>query len=355
MVSAEMVGDGMIQILRTRQNAQAQNAQARMPAPLWGRHPCLPFLALFLAACSMNAQTQTYAVIITGPGGEKEFDQQFADISSRLATGLRKAGLAADHIVALPAEHSRKEEVARVFQDLAAKTHGQDTLLVFLVGHGTYDGHDYKFNVTGPDPTAAEFRQWLDKVPAGKQVIVNSSASSGAATEVWSRVGRVVVTATRNGQERNATVFMRFFAEALTDPAADMDKNGIVSALEAYRYAEQHTAKFYESAGRIATEHPMLDDNGDGKGVKDPSPQNGEGLLAATVPLVRLAAASARVDTPEARELRAKKETLENEIASLKYNKASLQEGEYKQQLDNLLLNLARTQQQLEKLESGKP
>ena len=126
-------------------------------------------------------------------------------------------------------------------------------------------------------------------------------------------------------------------------------------ALPIYRYAEQHTVKFYESASRIATEHPMLDDNGDGKGVKDPSPQNGEGLLAATIPLVRYAAASARVDTPEARELRAQKEKLENDIAALKYNKASLEEYEYKQRLADLLLNLARAQQQLEKLENAKP
>jgi hypothetical protein len=311
-----------------------------------------------LAAGSLSAQTQTaqtYAVIITGAGGEKEFADQFADISNRLAAGLRKSGLAADHVTLLPADHGRKEDVARVLQDLAAKTRAADTLLVFLVGHGTYDGHDYKFNLTGPDFTAAEFRQWLDKIPAGKQVVVDSSASSGAATETWSRAGRVVITATRNGQERNATVFMRFFAEALTDPAADMDKNGSVSTLEAFRYAEQHTAKFYESAGRIATEHPLLDDNGDGKGVKDPSPQNGEGLLAATVPLVRNAAAAARVDTPEARELRAQKEKLENDIAALKYNKASLEESEYKQHLADLLLNLARAQQQLEKLEGAKP
>ncbi len=351
-----MVGDGMMR--KTKAKDKRQKAKGKREHPNY--HPfafcLLPFAFCLVFPGLLPAQApQTYAVIITGLGGEPDFDKQFADISNRLATGLRKAGLAADHITLLPADRARKEEVARVFQDLSTKTRAVDTLLVFLVGHGTYDGHDYKFNLVGPDPTAADFRQWLDKVPAGKQVIVNSSSSSGAATEVWSRAGRVVITATRNGQERNATVFMRFFAEALSDPAADMDKNGIVSAVEAYRYAEQHTAKFYESAGRIATEHPMLDDNGDGKGVKDPSPQNGEGLLAATVPLVRLAAASARVDTPEARQLRAQKEKLENDIATLKYNKASLQEYEYKQRLEELLLNLARTQQQLEKLESGKP
>ncbi len=308
-----------------------------------------------LFAVSAWAQGQTYAVIITGLGGEKEFDSQFADLSTRVATGLKKSGMAADHLFQLTVDHAKKEDVARTFQTLAGKTRAEDTVLVFLVGHGSYDGQEYKMNLPGPDPTAADFKQWFDKMPAARQVIVNSTSSSGATTEVWSKPGRVVITATRNGQERNATVFMRFFAEALTDPAADQDKNGVVTALEAYRYAEQRVAKFYESAGRIPTEHPMLDDNGDGKGVKDPSPQNGEGALAGIVPVLRFPSATARLDTPEARELRARKETLENDIATLKYNKASLEQREYTAQLEKLLLDLARTQQALEKLETAKP
>ncbi len=316
----------------------------------------LPFAFCLAFSGLLHGQgPQTYAVIVTGLGGEKEFDDEFANLGKRLSDGLHRSGLDANHVTLLPAKSAHKEEIARVLQDIAGKSRKEDTLLLFLVGHGSYDGRDYKFNVIGPDPTAAEIRQWLDKIPAGKQVIVDSSSSSGAATEVWSRAGRVVITATRNGQERNATVFMRFFAEALTDPAADIDKNGTVSALEAFRYAEQHTAKFYESASRIATEHPMLDDNGDGKGVKDPSPQNGEGILAGQVALVRNGASQARVDTAEARDLRTQKEKLENDIATLKYNKASLEAGEYKQKMDSLLLELARTQQQLEKLEAAAP
>ena len=295
----------------------------------------------------------TYAVIITGLGGEKEFDTQFADLSARIEKGLRNSGMAADHLVSLPAARARKEEIARVFADLTAKTKSADTLLVFLIGHGTHDGQEYKFNVPGPDPTAADFKQWFDKVPAARQVIVNSTSSSGAVTAIWSHVGRVVITATRTAEERNATVFMRFYAEALSDPAADMDKNGIVSSLEAFRYAEQRVTKFYESAGRIAAEHPLLDDNGDGKGVKDPGPTNGEGLLAAAVPLVRFAGSKAALDTPEARELRGHKEAVENEIAALKYSKASLEKADYSRQLEKLLIDLARTQQALEKLEGG--
>lgn len=309
-------------------------------------------LLFLIAMCSALARGQsTYAVIITGLGGEKEFDTAFADLSGRIETSLRVSGFLPDHLISLPVAKARKEDIARVFADLAAKTKPADTLLVFLIGHGTHDGQEYKFNVPGPDPTAADFKQWFDKVPAARQVIVNSTSSSGAVTAIWSHVGRVVITATRTPEERNATVFMRFFAEALSDPAADMDKNGVVSTLEAFKYAEQRVAKFYESAGRIATEHPLLDDNGDGKGVKDPSAANGEGLLAAQVPLVRFAASKAALDTPEARALREHKEAVENQIAALKYSKASLEKDDYSRQLEKLLVDLARTQQALEKLE----
>jgi len=309
-------------------------------------------LLFLIVACAALARAQsTYAVIITGLGGEKEFDTAFADLSARIETGLGVSGFPSDHMIILPVAHARKEDIARAFAQLAAKTKTADTLLVFLIGHGTDDGQEYKFNVPGPDPTAADFKQWFDSVPAGKQVIVNSSSSSGAVIPIWSHAGRVVITATRTAEERNATAFMRFFAEALRDPAADMDKNGVVSTLEAFKYAEQKVGKFYETAGRIATEHPLLDDNGDGKGVKDPSAANGEGLLAAIIPLVRFAASKAALDTPEARELREHKEKVENDIATLKYGKASMEKDDYSRQLEKLLLDLARTQQALEKLE----
>lgn len=309
------------------------------------------WLLLWLAPALAHAQS-TWAVIVTGLGGEKEFDTSFADLSGRVETGLRLSGMTPDHIVSLPVAHSRRDEIAKAFNDLDAKMKPADTLLVFLIGHGTHDGQDYKFNVTGPDPTAEDFKQWFDKAPAGRQVIVNSTSSSGAVTPSWTHAGRVVITATRTAEERNATVFMRFFAEALRDPGADIDKNGVVSTLEAFQYAEQRVKKFYESAGRIATEHALLDDNGDGKGVADPSPANGEGLLAANVPLVRFTTARAAADTPEARELRTHKEAVENQIATLKYGKASLEKDDYSRQLEKLLIDLARTQQALEKLEA---
>jgi hypothetical protein len=123
-----------------------------------------------------------------------------------------------------------------------------------------------------------------------------------------------------------------------------------VSALEAFRYASQKTAEFYETEKRIATEHAVLADTAQGKGVRNPSPDNSEGRLAASFPLLPLASESAtQANTPEKRKLLARKEQLETAIDRLKYQKAAIPEAEYKKQIGLLLLDLARTQAELDK------
>ncbi len=306
-------------------------------------------LLMALAGAVPAAAQQPFAIVIAGIGGEESYDQQFRKMGESVAAALKKSGVPADRVVWLAPDRSRRDEVARAF-DAAAKVRADDVLLVILIGHGSYDGTEYKMNLPGPDASAGDFKQWLDRVPSRRQVVVNSTSSSGATLVAWARSGRAVLAATKSGQERNATNFMRFFADALSDPAADQDKNGAVSVLEAFRYTTQRVAKFYESAGRLATEHPQLDDNGDGEGARDPSPKTGDGLLASQVALVRWSPQDARLDTPAARQLRERKQSLENDIAALKYAKASMPEKEYSAKLEKLLLELARAQQALEQM-----
>jgi hypothetical protein len=160
---------------------------------------------------------------------------------------------------------------------------------------------------------------------------------------------RAVITATKSGSEKNATVFARYWVESLRDAAADADKNGVITALEAYRYAEQKTANFYETQKRLATEHPMLEDTGKGDGVRAPSAENGEGLLASRFALLRIGEAQVAAATPEKKELLAKREELEQQIDQLKYQKAAMPVELYKKQLADLLLELAKTQAELDK------
>jgi hypothetical protein len=179
--------------------------------------------------------------------------------------------------------------------------------------------------------------------------VVNATSASGGAIEALRKEGRVLVSATKSGTEKNATVFARYWIEALRDPAADTDKNDIVSALEAFRYAEQKTAQFYETEKRLATEHAVLEDTGKGDGVKAPSPENGYGLVASTFPLLRLGAAAKAAASPEKRKLLAAREDLEQQIDRLKYQKAATPAEEYRKKLAALLLELARVQEELDK------
>ncbi len=139
-----------------------------------------------------------------------------------------------------------------------------------LIGHGTYDGVEYKFNIPGPDITGAELAALLDRVPAARQLVVNMTSSSGGSIEFLRKPNRVVITATKTGTEKNATVFARYWAEALRDPAADADKNETVSALEAFHYAQRKTTEFFDTQKRLATEHAVLEDTGKGEGEHDP-------------------------------------------------------------------------------------
>jgi hypothetical protein len=158
------------------------------------------------------------------------------------------------------------------------------------------------------------------------------TSASGASFDALAKPERVVITATKTGSEKNATMFARYWAEALRDASADTDKNEVISALEAFRYAERKTKKHYEDQQRLATEHPRL-----------------EGELAGTFALVRYGQASAAFSDPAKAGLLAKREQIERRIDALKLQKAAMPEAQYRKELTALLLDLARVQQELDK------
>jgi hypothetical protein len=316
---------------------------------------CMPF-GIF-AASDIQPGGSTYSVVICGLGGEPEYEKMFQGWGKDLASVLRK-NAADDHVYWLAAKkdagvnaESRLDEIGKAFDNLAARLQPKDALQVYLIGHGSFDDYEYRFDIPGPDLTAAKLNDLLSRIRAERQVIVNMTSSSGASVPVLRRKGRVVIAATSVGRERNFTAFPRYFVAALRDPAADADKNQEISALEAFRYATREVTRYFESSKRIATEHAMLEDRGDGEGERNPSPENGEGMLAANAVLVRLGTASGGSDTPEARTLREKKRNIEEQIEALKYGKASMLADEYSEQLEKLLIDLAKVEQQLDATE----
>ena len=299
---------------------------------------------LLLAALSLPAAT--YYVNIAGLGGELDYTQRFKMWADDIDGSLKKAGGDAT-VTTMIAPHL--EEIRTRFAELAKQAKPADALVVLMIGHGSYDGRDYKFNITGPDLTATELASLLDRVPAQRQLVVNMTSCSGGSIEQLRRANRIVISATKTGSEKNATNFARYFVEALREPAADTDKNESVSALEAFRYAQAKTTEFFDTQKRLATEHSVIEDTGKGMGERTATAENGEGKLAGAFTVVRLGANAAAARDPNKRPLLDKKEQIEEAIEKLKFEKAAMPAQEYKRQLTQLLLELAKTQEALDK------
>jgi hypothetical protein len=302
--------------------------------------------AALLCLGAGRAGATGFFITISGLGGEADYEQRFKMWSDDIDSSLKKAG--GDSVV-VTMQAPRKEQIRAHFGELAGKVKPADAVVLMLIGHGTFDGVEYKFNIPGTDITGSELASLLDHLAATRQLVVNMTSSSGGSVAFLRNPSRIVVSATKAGTEKNATVFARYWAEALRDPAADTDKNGSVSALEAFRFAQRKTADYYESQKRLATEHPVLEDTGKGEGERDPSTENGQGKLASAFTVVRLGANAAAARDPAKQALLVKKEQIEQAIDKLKYEKAATPAAEYKRQLTQLLVDLARTQEALEK------
>jgi hypothetical protein len=302
------------------------------------------FAVLLLAAVSAHATT--FYVTISGLGGEPDYDQRFKMWAEDIDGSLKKAG-GDSNVVTMQAP--TREQIRSKFGDLSKQAKPTDSLVLMLIGHGTFDGVEYKFCVPGSDISGAELSTLLDHIPATRQLVVNMTSSSGGSIEFLRKANRIVITATKTGTEKNATVFARYWAEALRDPAADADKNEAISALEAFHYAQRKTTEFFDTQKRLATEHSVLEDTGKGEGEKSPSAENGEGKLASAFPLVRLGANAAAAKDPAKRQLLDRKEEIEQGIDKLKYEKAAMPTDAYKKQLTQLLLELAKIQEALDK------
>ncbi|BDC51943.1 hypothetical protein F183_A42580 [Bryobacterales bacterium F-183] len=302
-------------------------------------------LGVMLGAAVASA-ANTYYLAVAGLGGEPEYEQRFAGWASDIEKIL-KASQGVD-VQVLKGADATKAKMQAAAANIAKKAAAEDQVVFLLIGHGTYDGTEYKFNVTGPDVSGVELASMLDRIAAKKQLLVNMTSASGGALASLQKPGRTVITATKAGTEKNATVFARYWVEAMRDVSSDTDKNEVISALEAFKFAESKTEGFYKTQNRLATEHPVLEDTGKGTAVKDPSPANGQGLAAAQFALLRLGAAQAVTRDPAKRELFAKKEQIEQQIDKLKYDKAAIPATEYRTRLSQLLLELAKVQEALD-------
>jgi hypothetical protein len=298
-----------------------------------------------LCLLALPAQAATFYVIVAGLGGEPDYDQRFAAAANDLDKIFKAEGPSA-HVVTLTGGQSTASQLKSDLAAAARDAKPDDDFVLILIGHGSYDGVEYKFNLVGPDMTAGELAALCDRIAARRQLVVDTTSSSGGAIAALERPGRAVISATKSGTEKNATVFARYWVEALQDPGADTDKSDSISAMEAFVYATKKTAAFYDSQKRLATEHAVFNDSGSGEPVREAG--NGQGKFLSTFTLLRLGSSQQAANDPAKRALLAQKDDLEQKIDMLKYQKAAMDPDDYKKQLTDALVELAKVQEQLD-------
>jgi hypothetical protein len=314
--------------------AAAQVGRGMRPALLW------------VLMTALSAHASVYYVTVAGLGGEPDYEQRFTANARDLDKLFKESGSSA-HVYTLYGPQATRVQLTQTLASIARDAKPEDDFVLMLIGHGSFDGTDYKFNLVGPDITAAELAEMCDRIPAKRQLIVNATSASGGSVAALEKPGRGVIAATKSGTEKNATVFARYWVEALQDPNADIDKSDSISAMEAFAFAQRKTAAFYESQKRLATEHPVFEDTGKNEPVREPS--KSEGVLLANFTLLRIGAAQKQANNPAKQALLAQKEDLEQKIDALKYQKAAMDPADYKQQLTAALVQLAQVQQELDK------
>jgi hypothetical protein len=298
---------------------------------------------------------KAFLLIVVGLAGDPEHGKTFHKWGTTLAEASERLGVPKERVVYLvdqPAEgdsrvtgRATREEIGKAIDGFAKQAGAEDVVFIMLIGHGSFDGRESKFNLPGPDMAAADFNLILKRLPTKQVVLVNAASASGPFIDGLSSPGRTIVTATRSGAEHFTTLFGGFFIDALTSEAADADKNKRVSVLEAFNFAKTEVTRAYEREGLLATEHALLDDDGDKEGSATPTntgsdPKNKDGKVAAVVSL-GVAGDDGLPSDPKLRALHVERRDLERRVESLRLLKESMDPAKYSAELEKLVTAIA--------------
>lgn len=297
-------------------------------------------------AVLVSAADSPVAMVVVGAPGAPEYETNFLHQALLWSNLTRRAGAKLVQIGGDPV--GERSDLDRLRQSLVDQSRdSRAALWLVLIGHGTFDGAEARFNLRGPDLTADELAGML-KPFARPLVIINTASASAPFMAKLSGQNRIVITATRSGNEQNFTRFGLFFVESLSDSSADLDCDGGVSLLEAFLAGSRRVAEFYRTEGRLATEHALLDDNGDGLGTQADwfrgiravkKPDGGLEVDGAHAYHVHFVPPPEEAALPA--ELRARRQALELEVVRLRAAKATMSEAEYFDRLESVLLELA--------------
>jgi hypothetical protein len=304
-------------------------------------------LMLTAGAALTASASERYAVVVTGASGGERYARQYdAWRTSFVNTLLQQFNYPADHVFVLAETEAdgvapaTRENVRRALADVRRQATKDDVVLVLLIGHGTgSDSDEAKFNLVGPDLSAVEWADLLRPI-AGRLVFINTASGSFPFLERISGRGRIVVTANDSAAQQFETVFPGFFVKAFEDAAADLDKSGKVSVLEAFTFASAAVRRWFEERGQLATERALLDDNGDGIG-RDADGTGADGLVA-QVTYVQPDRPILESGDTELTGLLRRRAELETELETLRARKATMPPEEFDRALERVLLEIAR-------------
>lgn len=315
-----------------------------------------PVIASLLAALSLVALPRNCAasepsrslILVTGAAGEEPFGEQFQESAKAWQELAEKQNWQLTWIGQTVDQTSSDHERLQQAITTAAEAAAEHELWIVLIGHGTFSNNSAKFNLVGRDVSATELNVWLKPV-RGRTVIINCSSSSAPFLTTLAANNRIVVTATRSGSEQNFARFGKYLAQSLRDLSADLDHDREISLLEVFLAASSQTERFYREEARLATEHGLLDDNGDRVGTGSeffrgvrPAKEPEEGKQVDG----RVAAQAILFSAPDAIQLTAEQQAvrlrIENQLDALRVQKSQLNEEAYLEQLEKVLLDLAR-------------
>jgi len=304
------------------------------------------FVAAFVLVAVASASAYAgdrFALVISGATGGTQYAQKYDGWRTAVVSVLRDQFFyPADHVIVLadvPASsrQATAENVRAALLQLTERAKADDVVLVLLIGHGTaLDGERGKFNLVGPDLAADQWASLLKPIQ-GRLVFVDTTGGSFPFLRLIAGPGRVVLTATDSAGQQFETVFAEFFVSALTNPAADVDKNQKVSIWEAFTLAGAGVKSWYEERGQIATEKPALNDNA------APGSQSSLARITYLQPDVRIPASA----DAELAALLKRRAELESAVDRLRLNKSSLPADQYERELETLLLEMARVERQI--------
>lgn len=309
------------------------------------------------SASNLSAQ-ETHLLVVVGLGGDQQYRDRFHGWASDLVSvAQERFGLTKEHIVYLgerPDDHpeeiqgrSTVENMATTLAGMAQRARPKDQILILLIGHGSGNGEEVEVNLPGPDLTPQALDVMLSDFPTQTVAVVNTTPSSGPFAAALSGPNRIILTATRTAQERNETQFGAFFVQALEEEGSDLDKNGRVSLAEAFQYAHQETNRYYESRNLLATEHALLEDDGDGEGSQELGEGAEDGAVASRfwIGFAPMAAGPAPVTDsimdPALIRLIGERAELERRVQELRGLKGQMEESRYEEELEALLVELA--------------